>query len=412
MAVRRGINNNNLKQENRGLVLKMIATGSCCTRVDLAKKTGLSKMSVSNIIGEFMEQHIVVEEEAQKVCGQGRNPIHLALTKDAPKVVGLDIHRSECVAVLSDIQLNVLKMERCELNQENSRQLYDIIFRLLDTVMMGTDKSNILGIGVGGSGPVDIKKGMILNSPDFYGLRDLEITSLLKEHYDLPVYMDSQYNCAALAEKYFGVGKQYRDFVFLGIMRGIGSGIIADEKILRNANGFTSEIGHISIDWKGKKCVCGNHGCLESYAGSEVIRERMKEATGLDYSFREFCRLAETKCNKESIRDEKNGENPAGSEEDTFGKINAIFEDMIEKLACGMTSTVNMLNLDAVIIGHEGYFIPDIYIDKLEREINRHKLSGEYRHVAVLKSYFKDQAHIIGCACPVLDKAFGGKLKI
>jgi predicted NBD/HSP70 family sugar kinase len=389
MAVRKGINNSNLKQENRGLVLKMIVTGECCTRIELAKKTGLSKMSVTNIVCEFIDQGIISEEKAEKVCGQGRNPILLAVTDKAPKIIGLDIHRSKCAAVLSDLKLNVLRRAECDLSQEKSTHFYDIIFQLIDDVMEHADRTDIIGIGAGCSGPVDIKKGMILNSPDFYGLRDLEITKTLSRRYQLPVYMDSQYNCAALAERYFGAGRHFRDFVFLGIMKGIGSGIIADEKILRSSNGFTSEIGHMSIDWNGKRCVCGSRGCLESYTGTEVLRERMIAATGKNLSFQEFCRLSQE------------GNEPA---------IDRIFEDMVEKLACGLTSVVNMLNPEAVIIGHDGYFIPDRYLEKMEKIVNQKKLSGEYRHVAILKPYFKNESHILGCACTVLNRVFTGKM--
>jgi len=159
MGDKKGINNNHLKQGNRGLVLRLIATGACNTRIDLAKQTGLTKMSVSNIIGEFIEQKIICEEETEKIEGQGRNPILLSVSEKAPKVIGLDIHRAECVAVLSDLKLNVIKMLRCPLNEDNSKALYPIIFRLIDGVTDGMERSELLGIGVGGLGPVDIERG-------------------------------------------------------------------------------------------------------------------------------------------------------------------------------------------------------------------------------------------------------------
>lgn len=388
MVDKKGINNNNLKQRNRGLVLRMIATGACNTRIDLAKQTGLTKMSVSNIISEFIEQNIINEEETEKTEGQGRNPILLSISEKAPKAIGLDIHRAECVAVLSDLNLNVIKMARCPLDKNNSKNLYEIIFRLIDTVKDGMKQSEILGIGVGGLGPVDIKKGLILNPPDFYGLNNLAITPVLQEHYGLPAYMDSQYNCAAMAEHYYGSGKMLQDFVFVGITRGIGSGIVSDGSIFKNANGFTSELGHVSVDWNGDLCECGNHGCLEAYVGSEVIRERIKAATGYDNSFREFCEMAKER------------------EPEAIG---AVFDDMIQKLACALTGTINLLNPEAIIIGHEGYFIPERYLLKLEELVNRRKLSGVYRHVKILRSSFRDEAHILGCACTVLNRIFEGK---
>lgn len=396
MASKKGLNNTNLKQENRGLVLKKIATGECTTRIELAKNTGLSKMSVSNIVGEFIDRKIVSEQETEKTEGQGRNPITLTITEKAPKVLGLNIHRTECVAVCSNLKLEVLKIAKIPLTDENSKDFFGLIFRLIDEVMEGEAWKNILGIGVGSSGPIDIENGIILKPPDFHGLHDLEITSTLQEHYKCPVYMESQYNCAALAEKYYGVGRQFHDLLFVGISCGIGSGIIVDDKLYHCANGFTSEIGHVSIDWNGNPCTCGNRGCLETYAGSEVIRNRLNESTGENKSFQEYCQIAA--CT--AIQKEK-------TERDM--QIHNIFMDMMEKLSCGITSTVNILNSEAVIIGHEGYFIPDYYLQVLEKEMNQKKLSGTYRHVTICKPYFKADAHILGGACIVLSKIFHGK---
>lgn len=396
MAIKKGLNNTNLKQENRGLVLKKIVTGECNTRIELAKKTGLSKMSVSNIINEFMERGIVSEQETEKTEGQGRNPIMLSMTDHAPKIIGLNIHRTECVAVLSDMQLQILQIARCPLTDENSQDFFTLIFGLVDEVMKGEFWNHVVGIGVGSSGPIDIARGIILNPPDFHGLHDVEIIAVLREHYQLPVYMDSQYNCAALAEKYYGVGKQYRDLLFVGIAKGIGSGIIAGDKIYHSVTGFTSELGHVSVDCHGNSCVCGNRGCLETYGGSEVICGKLAQITGESKSFQEFCAMAQ-ECSKKTEKDWKEEQ------------IDGIFREMMEKLGCAITSVVNMLNSEAVIMGHEGCDIPWEYLTMLEEQINRQKLSGSYRHVAVCKPHFKRDAHILGCACIVLSKVFDGK---
>ena len=121
MAISKGINNANLKSGNRGLVLKMIATGQASTRIELAKKTGLSKMSLTNIINEFMKAHIVKETEIEKVKGAGRNPVILTITDRCKKVIGLSIHRSAINCMLCDISNNVLKEATTELNKDNAK---------------------------------------------------------------------------------------------------------------------------------------------------------------------------------------------------------------------------------------------------------------------------------------------------
>ena len=384
-----GLNNTSLKQQNRGLILKLIATGECTSRIELSKKTGLSKMAASNIIGVFIEGEVIEEKETQQVKGKGRNPIGLHVSPKAPKMLGVYLFREECSVVLCDLQLNVLNKTRFPVTEENHGRLFYLLCRSIDEVLQYAEKERIYGIGIGSLGPVDICKGMILNPPNFYGITNMKIVSALKEKYEMPVYFDSQYNCAALAEKYYGNGRNVDDFIFVGIANGIGSGIISNGEITHTRSGFTSELGHISIDWKGERCICGNRGCLESYTGSTVIRKKLMEVTGEKLDFRQFCDKAE----KES--DEKS---------------DAVFHDMTEKLACGLTTAVNLYNPQKIIIGHEGFWIPDKYIKSLEQQINDNKLSGEYQYVEVEKSFFGSDTHIRGCACSLLMQIFNGTL--
>ncbi len=389
MAKNIGVNNNSLKQQNRGLILKLIATGECASRIELAKRTGLSKMSITNIINEFMAMEIVEEQDVQQSKGQqGRHPICLSIGAKAPKIIGLLVHRDECVAVRCDLRLQVLKRSGIPMAAAESGRLSDRLCGLIDDVMPSAKEERVWGIGIGSIGPVDIKQGMLLNPPNFFGIRDFEIVARLRERYGLPVSLDSQYNCAALAEKYFGIGKQYHDFIFVGIMNGIGSGIISDERIFRNSNGLTSELGHISVDWQGNACSCGNRGCLETYTGTKVMEQKLRMATGEDLDFRTFCEKA-------------------GREEDPV--VDAIFLDAAEKMACALTSMVNLLNPQAIIIGHEGVCIPEKYLRYMEERINRQKLSGQYRQIAVKKSSFGEEAHLQGCACGILNRVFEGE---
>ena len=234
---------------------------------------------------------------------------------------------------------------------------------------------------------MDDINGEILNPVDFYGYRDIKIVKLLKDRYELPVAFDSQYNCAAMAEKYFGNGKDSDDFLFVGLARGIGSGLISGGEPYKNRSGFTSELGHITIDWNGNLCSCGNRGCLETYASSNVVAAKLKEVTGQDLSFKEFCTLYNTRAPRE---------------------VDEVFLNMMEKLSSGIVDVVNMFNPQKVIIGHDGYWIPDRFIEELDRKVNTKKLSGKYRTIKVEKPFFEDNSHVRGCTCSVLTRLFDG----
>ena len=384
-----GYNNTTLKQQNRGLILKLIVTGECESRIELAKRTGLSKMAVTNIISEFMEQNLVEEKECVRIQGKGRNPIKLCLSSKAPKMIGVHIYRGECSVILCDFQLHILQRRSFPVTEENHGRLLEYLFQEIDEILDRIPRTEICGIGIGALGPVDVGKGRILNPPNFYGMKNIDIVSVLKERYDMPVFFDSQYDGAALAEKFFGNGRDVEDFVFVGLANGIGSGIISQGTIYRDYSGFTSELGHVSIDWNGRVCSCGRKGCLETYISSPVIARKLCQITGWEKSFREFCQINLSEYAKEADQ---------------------VLEDMMEKLACGIVNLTNLFNPQKVIIGHEGYWIPDKYICHLENDINERKLLADYHQIRVEKSYFGEDAHIIGCACSLLTEIFAGRI--
>ena len=380
----KGINSGDLKQRNRGLILRLIATGECNTRVSLARASRLTKMSLTNIIDEFLEMKLVAEGERERQEAQGRNPVLLGLSPEAPKVIGLLINREYCAAVLCDLQLNIIKTERREMDYGDKDWFLEHIFELVDHMLQ--EESNIIGIGVASIGPLDVAKGMILAPPRFYGIKNVPLASLLKEKYGLPVFVDHQYNAAARAEKLFGCGKDFSSFIFVGVTNGIGAGIYLDGGILQSQSGLGSELGHMSVDYQGHYCECGNRGCVETYASTNVICQKVEAAEGRRLTFAECC---------------------AQSEDAT---IDQIITEALGKLSFCLVSVSNLVNPEAIILGHESVKLPDRYLKQMETYINQYKLSADYHHIHILKPYFGEESQLVGAACNVLDQIFQGKL--
>lgn len=377
------LNNQKLKERNRGLVLGMIVENESISRVELSRKSNLTKMSITNIVAELIEKSIVEESEANVNSGIGRNAVNLRISPKAPKCIGILLHRDYCCVTLTDLTYQVLFCETEEINEENHGRFLEIVCGMIDKILERNER--IFGIGIGALGPVDITNGVILNPPNFYGIQNVPIVRFLEEKYGFPVYMDNMCNCAALSEKYFGLGKEYEDFLYVGISNGIGSGIIVSNKISRNVNGLSSELGHMSIDYRGNICACGNRGCLETYAGIRVIERMVKEKKGKTYTFQEIC--AEYK-------------DP---------EIDKILMEMTEKLSCGIVNAVNFINPQAVIIGLEGKEIPIRYIKILEERINRFRVFGKEKYICVRVSGFLGDESMAYPICAILEKAFEGK---
>lgn len=380
----RGINNNDLKQKNRGLVLRLIATGECDTRMSLTKKSNLTRMSITNIIDEFIDMNLVVEGEKKKKDIQGRRPALLEFSPAAPKVIGVLINREYCAAVLCDLCLNVIKIERREMEQKDKDRFLDNIYELIDSMMQG--EKNILGIGVASIGPLDVNRGVLLSPPRFGGIKNIALVSLIEEKYGLPVFLDHQYNSAARAEKLFGCGRDVSSFVFVGVTNGIGAGIYLNDRILQSRTGLGSELGHMSVDYKGVPCECDNFGCIENYASTNVICQNVETATGRKMSFAQCC-----ECREGSV-------------------IDQIIKDAIDKLSICLTSVSNLLNPETIIMGHESVKLPERYLQRMEEYINQHKLSADYYHIHVQKPCFGEESQLVGAACSVLEQVFEGRI--
>ena len=377
-----GMNSRHIKFINKGLLLELICTRDKVSRIDLSKITGLTKMAVSNIINEMISEGIVVESMSAHNSNTGRNPIILDISKNAPKILGLKISRDGCSAVLSDMKLKVLSKKEIRFSNETTNSIMSKVYNALDAVM--PEDRNLFGIGISCIGPLDTKSGDILNPPNFFGIESLPLGRLISERYGLEVYIDNDMNSAAIAEKLFGNGRCYNNFIYVGISNGIGSGIISDGSLFQDNSGFVGELGHVSIKFDGELCACGGRGCLERYADVRALEKAYEERSGIRLSFQEMC-LAR--------------ENAAAA---------GIFEDMVNKLACALIGQVNMLNPEAIFLGHEAALLPEKYINMLESRINSGKLSKDYCRVIVDKSFFKTEAPLYGSLCCVINKIFEG----
>lgn len=383
----KGYNNSTLKQQNRGMILKLLAMGKCSSRIDIARETGLSKMAASNIINEFIDEGILEESDKRKIKGKGRNPITLQLSSKAPKIIGVHITRKRCGACFCNLKLETIDSASFEITEDNHDDLMENIFKLVDSLIKAHPDERVLGIGIGALGPVDSGRGRILNPPNFYNMHDIDVLDMFKERYDIPVFFEHEYDCAALTELYFGSGRDLSNFLFIGIAWGVGAGAVSKGTLYRSEAGFGTEFGHICIDYNGPVCQCGRRGCVETYTSTLRIAEELKRVTGEDLSYQEFCKLYENDAPEE---------------------VDRVFRDAACKLAIGITNVVNLTNTEFYIIGHGGVIIPDRYIEYCEHKVNERMVFREHRKVRIMKSERHSEVLSESCACAVLDRVFRG----
>ena len=377
-----GVNNSTLRLQNRRLILRLIATGQCLSRIDIARETGLSKMAATNIINEFISEGIVEEKEKQQVSGKGRNPILLGITPTAPKLLGVHIKRDFCEASVCDLRLSILGKKSTPLTKGDPDRMIEEITGVISSLLLDFKKEKILGIGVGAEGPVNTTLGRILDPDDPEGISTVDIKDVIAVKTGLPVFFLNEFDCAALAELYFGKGKDLKDFIFIGLSRRIGASIVSNGGLYRSGTGLDCEFGHISIDYKGPLCKCGRRGCVGAYISGEGFKKELRKVAGEDLSFEEFC---------------KKYEKSAPEETDRFIK------DAVSKLSYGIANLVNTTCKQNYIIGCEGCFVPDRYIDEMKDLVSEMIVFKRSVRINIVKSELHKKISSGSCAAAVFD---------
>jgi hypothetical protein len=145
----------------------------------------------------------------------------------------------------------------------------------------GVDRSAFEGVGIGAPGPLDRAAGVVLVAPNL-GWHNVPLRDRMTALTGLPAALDNDANCATYGEWWIGAAKGGRNVIGVTIGTGIGGGLILDGRPYHGSSDVAGEIGHTTIDQTGRRCGCGNYGCLEAYASGTAIAERAREALTLD----------------------------------------------------------------------------------------------------------------------------------
>ena len=146
----------------------------------------------------------------------------------------------------------------------------------------GGSREDVVGVGIGCPGPLDLSRGVVVETPNL-GWDGYPIRDRISEVLDLPATLDNDANCATYGEWWMGAGRGVASLVGVTLGTGIGGGIVIDGQLVRGASGCAGEVGHMTIDLHGRRCACGNYGCLEAYASGPNIAARAREGIEAGY---------------------------------------------------------------------------------------------------------------------------------
>ncbi|WP_213973899.1 ROK family transcriptional regulator [Tepidanaerobacter acetatoxydans] len=277
----RGKNTVQMQLENRSTLLKLLRQNEYVCRKDLAEMSGLTGAAVTNIIRDLINIGLVQEVKDSSI-NLGRNAIPLKLNSSKFLVLGAYFRRGGLSFGISDLSGRMIEKHEMDLqlNEPVEQVLEHLSNHIKDLISKYEHQGKIIGLGLAFPGPIDIEKGEIPLLTNLPGWKEVPIKKFFEEQFTLPVVLDDIANAIAVAEKWFGCGKAYQNFISLLVSKGVGAGVILDGHIYHGSFGFAGELGHVSIDYNGPQCECGNKGCLELYCSTLALLRKVQEISG------------------------------------------------------------------------------------------------------------------------------------
>jgi predicted NBD/HSP70 family sugar kinase len=264
------------RRHHRALILQQLFSEGSNSRADLARATGLTRVTVSDLVGGLIEDGLVAELGSPAETRIGKPPTLVGIVADAAHIVALDLSPDDrMIGAVQDL-FGVVKA-RVELPREgrSGTEAVRLAVRLAEELRAAADRP-LLGVGVGSPGVVD-DRGVVLDAPNL-GWRDVDLAGTLHRELDVPVYVANDANTAVLGEHTFGEAGD-GDFMLLRIATGVGAGLVIGGVLVQGHAWAAGEIGHVVVDPAGKPCACGRAGCLETVLA--VPRLRAQDQAGL-----------------------------------------------------------------------------------------------------------------------------------
>lgn len=378
-----GINLIKAKESNRALLLQLICTAGKITRTELSVRSQLSPMTITNIVNEFLAQKLIVEvppEDTVKV--PGRTPMLLQISPASPVIVGIRMSRRRLQGIVANLSTQPLVQKEVLFSAEETEEtIIHKLKELTEDLIRNIDRP-ILGLGISTAGVIDRESGVLEYITNFFHITRLDLRGHLSRYFDFPIYVCNEVHAAALCELYFGHGQAEDNFLYVGLTHGIAAAIVFERKLLD----FSGEMGHMTIDYHGPRCACGNNGCLELYASTPNLLRQIADQTGVQLQNMEEA-VAFAQKNRTAY---------------------AVFYNAMRQLSYGINNYLNLYSVPTVILGHDSYLLPDEIVEQMETTIASMSISMHHfgARPKLVKSKLGMKTQLYGTLCIVLQHLF------
>lgn len=371
-----------LHRANLERVVRAVRMAGSLTQAEIARGTGLSAATVSNIVRELKDGGTV---EVTPTSAGGRRARSVSLSGDAGIVIGVDFGHTHLRVAVGNLAHQVLAEESEPLDVDASSaqgfgRAEQLVKRLIETT--GISPGKVIGVGLGVPGPIDVESGTLGSTSILPGWTGINPSEELAARLGVPVYVDNDANLGALGELVWGSGRGVKDLAYIKVASGVGAGLVIDGHIYRGPGGTAGEIGHITLDESGPVCRCGNRGCLETFTAARYVLPLLRPSHGPDLTMERVVQLAR--------------EGDPG--------CRRVIGDVGRHIGSGVANLCNLLNPSRVVLGGSLAEAGELVLAPIRDSVSRYAIPSAGRQLSVLPGALGARAEVLGALALVLSE--------
>ncbi|MGY0057636.1 ROK family transcriptional regulator [Streptomyces sp. LZ34] len=371
-----------LHRANLERVVRAVRMAGSLTQAEIARTTGLSAATVSNIVRELKDGGTV---EVTPTSAGGRRARSVSLSGDAGIVVGVDFGHTHLRVAIGNLAHQVLAEESEPLDVDASAsqgldRAEHLVSRLIAAT--GISQEKVVGVGLGVPAPIDVETGTLGSTAILPGWAGTNPRDDLAQRLGVPVHVDNDANLGALGELVWGAGRGVADLAYIKVADGVGAGLVISGQIYRGPGGTAGEIGHITLDESGPVCRCGNRGCLETFAAARYVLPLLYSSHGADLTVERMVQLA---------RDGDPG-------------CRRVIADVGRHIGSGVANLCNLINPSRVVLGGHLAEAGELVLGPIRESVARYAIPSAARRLSVMPGALGGRAEVLGALALVLSE--------
>lgn len=388
-----------VKQMNSAVVYKLIDQQGPISRIQISELSQLAPASVTKITRHLLARGLIKEVEQQESTG-GRRATSIQVEHKAFRTILIRLGRKHTTFAIMDLSTKLIKKTVFDLPENQTVEVIEqFLFEQIEHFMQENQKRGyeFIAIGITVPGFVDAKTNMIEYVPHLKLDQSWNLANRISQQFNLPTFIGHDVRSLALAEHYFGVTQDCYDSLLLRIHRGVGAGIVINHEVFLGYKNNVGEIGHIQVDPLGKRCLCGNVGCLETVVSNTAIERKMHQLLQDGYQSKWLSLEAH---DIEAICKASNKNDAAAME---------LIEHVGVQIGRVLAMSVNMFNPEKIVISGEITQAKQTLFDAIQRSLNTYALPAFVKNIPLVASELKNE-DVIGAFALIKRALLDGSL--